>query len=475
MQPSLLTLNRGEIDYRKVFLYILAFELMILAVMLTGDTFLMAGSGAVVLLPLILLFLPKEPVIGIPLMFVATGLDFFGTITEQSEIFTFTYFHIVMVLTFLSVIMNQLLRREIEIPSVTLWPPVILFLIIMSVSLLYTPLFMEGFMEFARLCVLLLLTFTMIVCVDTLKRIKFVVWCYILVPALVAIYTVYEILTQGAFFASQVSRVAVELGIPVYRSTGTFHNPNQLGCFLMIGVTIGFGMLLMKGLNWMVRLILIASISITVIGIVASFSRTAWLSTGVAVLFIILLHRRWSYFFILTAIVAIVLFILSIKFPHILLSTFDRFATILNPFSEESSLSRIALMRSGIRIWMDHPIFGVGVGSYPFYMPQYIDPDMPAILLWVVDPHTLQIKILAEEGIIGFTIATWFFFTVVVDSIRSLKTMRNEYLRHIQVGFIALFIGFIVNFIFASDILNNIFWITVGIIYAILHVGKHEN
>ena len=52
--------------------------------------------------------------------------------------------------------------------------------------------------------------------------------------------------------------------------------------------------------------------------------------------------------------------------------------------------------------------------------------------------------------------------------------MANYYLKHIQVAFIALFVGFITNFTFGSDILNNTFWISVGVMYAIPIADANE-
>lgn len=467
-------LNRGIADHRRALWLALLMTLISFAFFLTGDRNLMIGYAVMVVAPLVLLFLPKEPVIGIPLMFIATGFDAFGSIVEAGSAFTLTYFHVTMVLTFLSVFLNKLLRNDTRIPTANIWPPLLAFLTMMAVSLLYTKLFIDGFLELVRLSVLLLLALSVMICVDTEKRTKLVIWSFIIVPALVSAYSIYEIITEGSFFASAVTRVATELGIPVFRSTGTFRNPNVMACFLMTGVTIGFGELLAVRRSLIKRVLLVVLVSVTSIGVIASFSRAGWLSTGVAVFLVVLFHRRWKYFAVFAAIIGVVLLVLSIKFPQILIATFDRFISIFNPFAEESSSSRISLIKTGFWMWQDHPLMGVGAGSHPYYAPYYTDPNMPPLLLWVVDPHTIQLKILAEEGIIGLTIATWFVMTVLIDGFRSVKTMANDYFRHLQIAFIALFIGFIVNFTFGQDMLNNMFWISVGVMYALPLVDLNE-
>ena len=250
-----------------------------------------------------------------------------------------------------------------------------------------------------------------------------------------------------------------------------FQNPNFLAGFLMIGVTMAFGMLFIKKYKLPVKIILAVCVGVISIAVVSSFSRGGWLSTAAAVFVIILLHRRWSYFVLMLCLLIITLTITSIKFPHIMLSALERFTTIFNP-AETASSSRLSLIRTGIWIWQDHPILGVGVGGFPYYVFDYLDPDVPRTLANIKEAHTLQFKILAEVGIIGLTIAVWFFFTVLFDGIRSIKTMKDDTLKTIQIGLVALFVGYITNFTFASDLLNNIFWITVGVIYAVPLVDK---
>ena len=474
MTTTSLSLDRGGINPRRVFLYLFLLAAIALFLLTTGNTRYLIGFGVVLVAPVIVLLLPAQPLIGLVLMFIATGFDSAGRVGAAHEAFSFTYFHVAMAITFLATLMHKLLTNQTRLPSITLWPPALSFVIMMAFSLLYTARFMVGFMEVVRMIVLLLLAYAMVISIDTERQVKFAVWSYILIPALVSGYTIYEMLTEGSFFATSVVRMARELGMPVFRSTGTFGNPNSLACFLMVGIAIGFGLFMIRNLHWPLKLLLLTLIFASTVGLIASFSRGGWLSTMATVFLIVLFHRRWKYFYIFPCILAIVLIVMSIKFPHIVVSAFGRFSTILQPLSEDSSSSRIALIKTAIWMWQDHPLFGVGAASHAYYAPQYTDPSMPQILLHVVEPHTIQAKILAEEGLVGFVIATWFFFTVIFDGFKSLKTMASDYLRHIQIAFIALFIGFIVNFTFGADMFNNTFWISIGVMYAIPIADANE-
>ncbi|MFC1650089.1 O-antigen ligase family protein [Candidatus Latescibacterota bacterium] len=467
MNSRLLGIDRGEIDFRKALLFLVILEMVTMAVFLTGDIIIIGIFAAIVLTPVFLFLIPVEPVLTVPFLFIATGLHFFALITKREDTwYNLTYFHIAALVTLMSVFANFLLKRKKTIPSCSLWPPVIVLLSLMAFSLIYTPLFVDGFMDFSRLIILCIITFSMIMIIDSKWKVKFVMMSYVIIPICVSLATVYDILTGGEFYKSQVLKVATELGIHVYRSTGTFHNPNDLATFLMVGIIVSFGLLFIKKMNIFIRTFLIVCILISSAGLIATFSRGGWLSTFAGCFFLILIHRKWSYMGLFFGIFGLMFLIMSIKFPEIVLSAFGRFATIFDPSNEASSSSRISLMKTGISMWKDNPIFGVGSAGYSYYAIDYMDPNMPRGEVDVILPHTLQIKILAEEGLAGLTAATWFFFTVLFDGLRVIKTIKDDFLRNSQIILTSLFVAFIVCFTFNSDMHHNIFWITIGVMYA---------
>jgi len=468
MVSQSLGLNSSVIDTRKLFCLLALFEFVTMVIVLVAEPMDILLYFVVVLMPVFLLLLPIEPLLGVPFIFIATGFDFFAQITKSAEHeYRFTYFHIIMVVTFASIFLNHFLKRRVIIPSCSLWAPVIAFLSLLAVTLIYTPNFFYGFMEFIRLAVLCAFCFAFIICVNTISRVKIVVWSYILVPFGSALYTFYEIVTEGEFYKSQIIRVATELGLKVYRSTGTFHNPNDLACFLMIGIIIGFGLLFVRKGGFFIKLFILSTIGVTSVAIIATFSRAGWLSTICAVFLIVYLNRRWSYLFLLGGLLVLMLAFVAVRSPEIVLSAVHRFSMIFSIVGEASASARLSLIRMGLWMWQDHPVFGVGAGGFAYLAYDYLDPNMPRALLDVVFPHTLQAKILAEEGLIGITIAVWFFVTVVFEGIRSVRRISNEYLKTVEISLLALFVAYIINFTFAADLHNNIFWITVSMIYAV--------
>lgn len=483
MDSHVLDIDRGEINIRRIFWILVGFETITMLIFLYGDLvkygnlIFYAYFIGIILTPLFLLLIPIEPTIGIVLMLLATGFDFLGRIVETTTRirFNFTYFHIALFVTFISTFLNLVLRRRTVIRSVNLWPPLIVFLLVLSYTLIYTPDFPQGAYTFTRIVVMGLLTLIVIECVDKIWKVKLLISSMIIIPVGISILTVYQLVTEGAFYAPKVVKMATTLGLAVYRSTGTFENPNQLACFLMIGIIVPFGMLFLKNQNIVTKLLLIAALIVTSIGIVTTFSRGGWVSSIVGLAVIVALHKKWSFFYIFIGIVILMTVVLSIKIPQLWEVVFDRFGSIFNPLADDSSSSRVSLLKTGIWMWQDHPLFGVGMRGFPKLYYDYVDPNMPHILIEVNEPHTIQVEILAEEGLIGFVVATWLFFTVFFHGFRTSLRMKNDYLRSVQIVSFALLFAFIVNFTFATDLTNNSFWITVGMLYAVPLVEKINN
>ena len=474
MNYALTGLNRGAIGLRSVFVLLILLELTTMGIILFAELETQVLYAAVLLVPLVIIVIPLEPTVGLAIMVLTTGLDFLGVIAEDksAQFHKLTFFHLAIILTFISTGTNLILRKKTTIPSANIWPPLIVFLVMYAVSLIRTPYINDALLTCARVIMLSMCVLIIMLIVDRTWQVGFVFGMMMLVPLGVAIVTLYQLFAEGSFFAPIVIKVANAIGLPVYRSTGTFTNPNSLACFLMVGVVLSFALMFAKSIPFPLRLLIFACVITTGIGLIASFSRGGWVSTLVGAAFVVVFHKKWSYFGYFALFVLLCVFIISIKVPNLWEVVFERFGTIFAVQEDASSIARIALIKSSIWMWMDHPIFGVGLRGFPILFQEYIDPSMPHVLSEIREAHTMQTEILAEFGLIGIFVFTWLIMTIIFHSIRSIGAMRNNLLRCIQIGFISLFFGFIVNFSFATDITNNMCWMSIGFIYAVPLVDR---
>ena len=473
-------LRPGMISLIKIFGLIIFLELITLWFMLFAGFEVKIYYAAILLVPVIVLILPLVPAIGFAAMVATTALDYFGVITQDtSGVYTtkLTYFHIVMAVTLVSAFFNMIIRKKNTIPRLSIWAPLIAFLLMYTVSITRTHprMINDAFITLVRVTALSSIVLALVLSLNRKWKLGIVVGAMIIMPLVVAVVTLYQLLFQGTLFAPIIIKMATALGLPVFRATGTFTNPNSMACFIMTGAVLGFALMFHKNFSFLLKVLIFLSIIVINLGLLGSFSRGGWVSAIAALSIIIVFHKKWSYLWYFGIILVVCLFIVSLKMPRLWEVVFERFGTIFNSVEDASSMGRIALIKTSIGMWMDYPIFGVGLRSFPAYFADYVDPSMPKVLSsYLSEAHTIQFEILAEFGIVGITITSWLFFTVLFEGCRTIRTMRNNLLRCLQIGLTALLVGDIVNFTFATDITNNMFWMTVGLIYVVPLIDREE-
>jgi O-antigen ligase len=147
----------------------------------------------------------------------------------------------------------------------------------------------------------------------------------------------------------------------------------------------------------------------------------------------------------------------------------DRFFSIFDLLNDPSIKARLLMAESGIRMFFDSPIWGLGYRSFPLVYDYYINPDMPWETLYIKESHTLFIFLLAELGIIGFVLVFLWFKQVLIDCYKFIKLDGSHLTKAILIGSFSLFVAFNVNFIFYGNLFPqfNLIWLNFGLIYSI--------
>lgn len=187
------------------------------------------------------------------------------------------------------------------------------------------------------------------------------------------------------------------------RAYGGMTHPNILGGFLILSTLLGMHAYIQtQKSHATTRTALLIGMSLCFIGLVITFSRSAWIAfiIGLIITAILLWHRRQSFFnkiqIPLIAFMSIALLFL-ISFPDLF---FTR--SIENTSLEHNSLSDRAL-------YIDHakhlvrnaPLIGVGYGNMTII--SYEESIDPLKQIWQYQPvHNVFLLILTELGIIGF-------------------------------------------------------------------------
>jgi len=112
-----------------------------------------------------------------------------------------------------------------------------------------------------------------------------------------------------------------------------------------------------------------------------------------------------------------------------LLSRLPRFASVLN-LGSGTSFFRVKLWVSAWRMFLDHPLFGVGPDNFLYqYRSRYILPEA-----WqepnLSHPHNIALDYLSRLGLLGVACGLWLhlgFWRAAIDTYRRLRSPMTNY------------------------------------------------
>jgi O-antigen ligase len=153
------------------------------------------------------------------------------------------------------------------------------------------------------------------------------------------------------------------------------------------------------------------------VALVLTESRNAWVGTFLAITVLLSLRRPKLLFALPVA--AILLFAAPPIVTNRVHSVFD--------LQDATNRDRVAMIKSGLHMIHDHPLFGVGLNLVSVVYPQYRSPD-------AVDPpgtvgiatrahlHNVPVQLAAERGLPA--LAAWLWFIVIAgrDLFKQLRT-----------------------------------------------------
>jgi O-antigen ligase len=101
----------------------------------------------------------------------------------------------------------------------------------------------------------------------------------------------------------------------------------------------------------------------------------------------------------------------------------DRIATVTSHHSEMTSDLRLAIYRDSVRMFAHRPLLGWGLGTFADVFPEFqtFYTDQLAN-----HAHNDYLEVLAETGIVGFTVAVWFLIVVFRRAARKLRDWSSD-------------------------------------------------
>ncbi|MEW6607262.1 MAG: O-antigen ligase family protein [bacterium] len=349
------------------------------------------------------------------------------------------------------VIYILLILSEFNVLELPILKPYILFLIICLISISVSGNLLKGLSEWLKFVsplIMYILIVSLLKRKEQIMRLIYAIFFSTFIPVMIGFYQ----------FFTGTGDTSSTFGFN--RIFATFMNPNSYSVYLMIPLSIAFTFLLQSGIKKpgysLLSLVLGVSIFLT-------FTRTAWIGVLFMILTIsILKYRR------LLIIMPLILAFLIVVIPVIP----QRFSDIFNPLSywRNPLETRFWLWQGTFSFFFDKPFLGYGLGAFESLALEALNSPKYA--------HNDYLRLLLETGILGLGAYLLLLFTLIKDTFKTYQRTKEPYFQAITLGFISVFVAFIIMNI-TENLITDVtiqwyFWIYAAMVHSIYHIEQRE-
>jgi O-antigen ligase len=240
------------------------------------------------------------------------------------------------------------------------------------------------------------------------------------------------------------------------RSVGPFETvglgSNHFGAFIVSYCSFFLGLLIFDKDKWR-RLLFLATISFGLHPLFFSYSRGAYMAAIGVLVFFGMIKKR------ILLILALVLFLgWQTLLPPSVVERIKMTKTESGEL-EGSAAVRLDLWDHAVDLFKNNPIFGVGFGGFRFTVPEGYK---------FKDTHSLYMKTLSEQGIIGIMLLLLIFSLALRSGQKLFKKGLTPFHRGLGFGFLGCVVAFMITNMFGDRwsyfVLGDYFWITWGLV-----------
>lgn len=239
----------------------------------------------------------------------------------------------------------------------------------------------------------------------------------------------------------------------LYRMFGSFLDPNFVGAFFVLYLifSLTFYMNLKNSLKF--KHFLTVIILLTLISIILTFSRSAYIMLAITLLTLFILKKNIKVFLgiILTFVVGI-----------ILLSKMVLFSEGTNLLRIASAEARLDSVKNALTIFKDNPVLGVGFNSYRYAQRRYGFVNEDKMLVHsAAGTDNSFLFILATSGLIGLSAFLYLLYNI--SNLSYSKIKKNYFALVLFVSIISLGVNSLfINSLFFPQLMLWI-WIVAGL------------
>ncbi|MEK7075318.1 MAG: O-antigen ligase family protein, partial [Patescibacteria group bacterium] len=241
------------------------------------------------------------------------------------------------------------------------------------------------------------------------------------------------------------------------RAYGTFAHPNQLSAFLIVTCATAIYLFVQENKNKQ-KIFYGFALVIMMIGNYLTFSRSGLLALYISLALIVILlikKTKLEYKKLLITILSTTILSIVILFPFLNART-NTAPTVYN---------RTLYNTTGLKIFSEHPIFGVGIGN----MIPEMSKQLNSTESWQVQPpHNFFLEVACETGIVGLILISVLFASILKKGMHQIEKTEGEQLIYsiaLTSAFVAMiFLMFFDHYFYTLQQTQLLLWLLIGMI-----------
>jgi putative inorganic carbon (hco3(-)) transporter len=253
------------------------------------------------------------------------------------------------------------------------------------------------------------------------------------------------------------------------RVTGPYANANAFAQSLVFIAPLALDRLWHERQIFL-RVVAGAALTVGVLTIFFTYSRGGFLALLFALGMLLALRRPNFFPIVITFLLAYVLFqFLPDSYSSRISTLFQLAPAQNNVITDVSFVGRTSENTAAWRMFIDHPILGVGLGNFKDNYQNYareIGLDSRRVQR---NPASLYLEMLSEQGIVGTIVFVFLLGLIFREMVSARNNFRrsglNEY-SFMVIAMMAGFSGYLFSAIFKNSAYSNVFWVIVGLAIA---------
>ncbi len=370
-------------------------------------------------------------------------------------------------------------RDEIKFTPTPLNLPILSFIAICTLSLIWSDTFFTSLKELPLFLPGPLLYFVIVNNIKNEKQISRIISAVLIVGAVLGMYGIFQYNDiDFSFWTSSSGRQKV---------FGLFGNAGYFAGYIILPLSLAIPLFFVSK-NRNRKILLLIGILAMGITLVVTFTRSSYLALGVSLLFMFLLfllargksfikeNKKLFMIALIVIIISVSLFIIPtlLSKPGTVISEIKARISITKITNTFSSGRRVAIWKFTGMMINDHPILGSGIGTYKYntfkYQAKFFEQgDNRSIYRYgyAEKAHNEYLQLWAELGTIGLAIFLWLIITYFNYGIRYLKREKDEQKQGILIGLMGAVVAFLIDsfFWFPLHLTTNVslLWLFIGL------------